>query len=92
MINYNFINFEEELLHVIRTRTTSFEDYKEIVEKIRDINYTDGNDCGFLYEAVRAKKMDVALDLMRRGIDVDPQNVNTKISSQCKSQRLETWE
>ena len=76
MINYNFINFEEELLHVIRTRTTSFEDYKEIVEKIRDINYTDGNDCGFLYEAVRAKKMDVALDLMCRGIDVDIQNVN----------------
>lgn len=76
MQNYNFINFEEELLHVIRTKTTTFEDYKEVVEKIRDINYTDGNDNSFLHEAVCEKKMDVALDLMQRGIDVNIQNVN----------------
>ena len=76
MLNYNFINLEEELLHVIRTRTTTFEDYKEVVEKIQDINYTDGNDSGFLHEAVRGKKKDVALDLMQRGIDVNIQNVN----------------
>lgn len=76
MINYNFINFEEELIHVIRTRTTTFEDYKEVVEKIRDINYTDSNDRSFLHAAVGEKKMDVALDLMQRGINVDIQNVN----------------
>lgn len=82
MLNYNFINYEEELLHVIRTRTTSFEDYKEVVKKIQDINYTDSNDCGFLYEAVREKKMDVALDLMQRGINVDLQNVNGVTAAQ----------
>lgn len=27
MLNNNFVNFEEELFHVIRTRTTTFEDY-----------------------------------------------------------------
>lgn len=76
MLNYNFINFEEELLHIIRTRTTTFEDYKEVVKKIQNINYTDGNDCSFLHEAVRGRKMDVASDLMQRGIDVNIQNVN----------------
>ena len=35
MINYNFINYEEKLLHVIRTGTTSFEDYKEVVKNTR---------------------------------------------------------
>lgn len=82
MINYNFINFEEELIHVIRTRTTTFEDYKEVVEKIRDINYTDSNDRSFLHAAVGEKKMDVALDLMQRGINVDIQNVNGVTAAQ----------
>lgn len=82
MINYNFINYEEELIHVIRTRTTTFEDYKEVVEKIRDINYTDSNDRSFLHAAVGEKKMDVALDLMQRGINVDIQNVNGDTAAQ----------
>lgn len=82
MLNYNFVNYEEELFHVIRTRTTTFEDYKEVVGKIQDINYTDGNDYSFLHEAVREKKMDVALDLMQRGIDVNIQNVNGYTAAQ----------
>ena len=76
MINCNFVNYEEQLFHVIRTRTTTFEDYKDVVEKIGDINYTDGNDYSFLHVAVREKKLDVVLDLMQRGIDVNIQNVN----------------
>ena len=36
MINCNFVNYEEQLFHVIRTRTTTFEDYKDVVEKNRD--------------------------------------------------------
>lgn len=82
MLNYTFVNFEEELFHVIRTRTATFEDYKEVVKKIHDINYTDGNDYSFLHEAVREKKMDVALDLMQRGIDVNLQNVNGYTAAQ----------
>lgn len=82
MLNYDFVNFEEELFHVIRTRTTTFEDYEEVVKKIQDINYTDGNDYSFLHEAVREKKMDVALDLMQRGIDVNIQNVNGYTAAQ----------
>ena len=31
MINCNFVNYEEQLFHVIRTRTTTFEDYKDIL-------------------------------------------------------------
>ncbi|MDE6620077.1 MAG: ankyrin repeat domain-containing protein [Lachnospiraceae bacterium] len=76
MINYNFINSEEELLHVIRTRTTTYEDYKSVVEKVQNINYTDSNDRSFLHEAVREKKLDVAVDLMQRGIDVNLQTIN----------------
>lgn len=82
MLNNNFMNFEEELFHVIRTRTTTFEDYKEVVKKIQDINYTDSNDYSFLHEAVHEKKMDVALDLMQRGIDVNIQNVNGYTAAQ----------
>lgn len=76
MINYNFVNFEDELMYIIGCRTATFEDYMEIVKKIENINYTDGNDCSFLHEAVIAKKLDVARDLMQRGIDVNIQNVN----------------
>lgn len=76
MINYNFINNEEELLHVIRTSTTTYEDYKAVVEKVQNINYTDCNYRSFLHEAIRENKFDVATDLMRRGIDVDLQTIN----------------
>ena len=31
MLNYNFINSEEELLNVIRARTAAYEDYKSVV-------------------------------------------------------------
>ena len=47
MINCNFVNYEEQLFHVIRTRTTTFEDYKDVVEKIGDINPTDSSHCCF---------------------------------------------
>lgn len=82
MLNYNFINSEEELSHVIRTRGTTFEDYRKVVEKIQNINYTDDNDYSFLHEAVCEKKMDVAVDLLQRGIDVDIQNVNGYTAAQ----------
>ncbi len=82
MLNHNFVNFEEELFHVIRTSTTTFEDYIEAVKKIQDINYTDGNDYSFLHEAVLEKKIDVAIDLMQRGIDVNLQNVNGYTAAQ----------
>ncbi len=91
MIKYEFINFEEELLHVIRTKTATFEEYAEVVKKIQDINYTDGNDYSFLHEAVRGKKMDVALDLMRRGIDVNIQNVIGYTAAQL-AVSSEQWE
>ena len=61
MLDYNFINSEEELLNVIRTGTATFEDYKAVVEKVQNINYTDCNDVGFLHDAIREKKLDVAL-------------------------------
>lgn len=57
MLNHNFVNFEEELFHVIRTSTATFEDYIEAVKKIQDINYTDGNDYSFLHGAVLEKKL-----------------------------------
>lgn len=82
MLNYNFVNSEEELLHVIRTRGTTFEDYRKVVEKIQNINYTDDNDYSFLHEAVCERKMDVAVDLLQRGIDVDIQNVNGYTAAQ----------
>lgn len=76
MLNDNFINSEEELLHIIRTNTSTYEDYKAVIEKVQNINYTDSNDYSFLHEAVHEKKFDVAVDLMQRGIDVDLQNIN----------------
>lgn len=82
MVNYNFINSEEELLHVIRTRTATYEDYMSVVEKVQNINYTDCNDVGFLHDAIREKKIDVALDLIHRGIDVDLQTVNGYTAAQ----------
>lgn len=82
MLNNNFVNFEEELFHIIRTRTTTFEEYAEVVKKIQDIDYTDGNDYSFLHEAVLEKKIDVAVDLMQRGIDVNIQNVNGYTAAQ----------
>lgn len=33
MLNYVFVNEEEELFHVIRTRGTTYENYKDVVEK-----------------------------------------------------------
>lgn len=48
MLNYVFVNEEEELFHVIRTRGTTYENYKDVVEKIHNINYTDSNDRSFL--------------------------------------------
>lgn len=82
MVNYSFINSEEELFHVIRTGGTTFEDYKKVVEKVQDINYTDCNDTSFLHAAVHENKIDVAVDLMQRGIDVDIQTVGGYTAAQ----------
>lgn len=76
MLNYHYINAEDELFGVIHTNGTTFEDYQKVIEKVQNINYTDLNDRSFLHEAVREKKVDMALDLMKRGIDVDIQDVN----------------
>lgn len=81
MLNYVFVNEEEELFHVIRTRGTTYENYKDVVEKIHNINYTDSNDRSFLMEAVCQKRIDIAIDLLQRGIDVDLQNVNGQTAS-----------
>ena len=91
MLNYNFINSQEELSHVIRTRGTTFEDYRKVVKKIQNINYTDDNDRSFLHEAVCEKKMDVAIDLLQRGIDVDIQNVNGYTAAQSAAANQQ-WE
>lgn len=91
MLNNNYINSEEELFHVIRTRGTTYEDYKKIVEKIQDINYTDCNDYSFLHEAVHEKKIDEAVDLMQRGIDVDIQTTDGYTAAQLAA-ISEQWE
>ena len=52
MVNYSFLNDEEELLHIIRTNGTTYQDYEKVVGKIQNINYTDRNDCSCLYVAV----------------------------------------
>ena len=75
MVNYSFLNDEEELLHIIRTNGTTYQDYEKVVGKIQNINYTDSNDCSFLYVAVLLEKLDIAKDLLQRGINVDIQNV-----------------
>lgn len=91
MINYVFVNEEEELFHVIRTRGTTYENYKDVVGKIHNINYTDSNDYSFLMEAVRQERIDIAIDIMQRGIDVDLQNVNGQTASYL-AVCLEQWD
>lgn len=91
MVNYNFINSEEELLCVIQTRTATYEDYMAVVEKVQNINYTDCNDYGFLHEAVRERKFDVAVNLMQRGIDIDLQTVDGYTAAQIAAAG-EQWE
>ncbi len=91
MKEYKFINNEEELFHVIRTNGTTYEDYKKVVEKIQNIDYTDCNDRSFLHEAVHENKIDIAVDLMQRGIDVNLQNVNGYTAAQV-AVASEQWE
>lgn len=75
MLNYHFKNNEEKLRHIIDTNNSSYEEYEEAVEQIQNIDYTDINDRGFLHKAVGNNKPDIALDLMKRGIDVNLQDV-----------------
>lgn len=76
MLDYRFINREEELLHIIRTRGSSYEDYRKLIEKVQNIDYTDGNDRSFLHVAITEGKTEIARDLLDRGIDVNLQNIN----------------
>lgn len=76
MLNYCFVNAEEELLHVIRVNGSTYEEYQTAVEKVQNINYTDANDNSFLHVAVCQRKPEIAIDLMRRGIDVNLETVS----------------
>ncbi|MBO4494458.1 MAG: hypothetical protein J5752_01220 [Clostridiales bacterium] len=53
-----------------------FEEYKKAVEKHADfdINEKDMFNCTLLHNAVSMKKWDIAKDLIKRGIDVTPQD------------------
>lgn len=75
MVDYHFINAEEELLHVIRLNGSTYEEYQRVIETVQNINYTDANDRSFLHEAICQNKPEIAMDLMRRGIDVDLETV-----------------
>lgn len=74
MLNYCFQNAEEELLHIIRVNGSTFEQYLKVIEKVENLNYTDDNDNSFLREAILQNQTEMALDLLRRGIDVNLQN------------------
>ena len=73
---------EEELLHIIRVNGSTYEEYQKVVEKVQNIDYTDDNDSSFLHTAVGQRKPDIAIDLMRRGIDVNLQDVNGHTAAQ----------
>lgn len=76
MLNDCYANAEENLLHVIRTNGSAYVEYQTAVEQVRNINYTDANDNSFLHAAVCQRKPEIAIDLMRRGIDVDLETVS----------------
>lgn len=76
MLNDSFIIAEEELMHVIRSSGSSFEEYIKVLEKVKNLDYTDVNGNSFLHAAVCERKMDIAIDLMNRGIDINLQTVN----------------
>ena len=82
MLNYQFASIEEELLHIIRVNGSTYEEYQNVVEKVQNLNYTDDNDRSFLHTAVSQRKTDIAIDLMRRGIDVNLQDVNGYTAAQ----------
>lgn len=92
-MEYQFKNKEEELFHIIRVNGSSYEEYLRVVEMIQNINYTDANDRGFLHEAVRSNKKQVAFDLMERGIDIDLQDVtgNTALMSMVSGEQWDLF-
>lgn len=91
MVNYHFLNAEEELFHIIRVNGSTFEDYEKVVGKIQNINYTDSNDSSFLHEAVYEDKLEIAVDLLRRGIDTNLQNVNGYTAAMAAESK-ENWQ
>lgn len=81
MLNDSFIIAEEELMHVIRSSGSSFEEYIKVLEKVKNLDYTDVNGNSFLHAAVCERKMDIAIDLMNRGIDINLQTVNGRTAA-----------
>lgn len=90
-MEYIFNSVEEKLLHIIRVNESAYEEYLETAEQIQNLNYTDGNDRSFLHSAVLNGKNEIALDLIRRGIDLNLQDVNGDTAAMFMASR-EKWD
>ncbi len=70
-------NIEEKLFHLINTAGSQYEQYIEYINQIKNINYVDKLfHRSYLHVAIQARRKDIIIDLLARGIDVDIQDKN----------------